>query len=113
MLSAQLPISARPTGLDECFFNSLVVRLPLSLIFCQFWLFFVFKFIVVFLLVVREGTVYLPKPPSWPELRKVYFNIYVEFNHASQSHIQTQTTSDLSKRWTNGKDVIKNKSYRY
>ena len=33
-------ISAPPTGLDECvFFNSLVVRLPYSLIFCQFWLF--------------------------------------------------------------------------
>ena len=33
-----------PTGLDECFFfNSLVVGLPYSSIFCQFWLFFVFK----------------------------------------------------------------------
>ena len=53
VLSAQLPISAAPTGLDECFFlNSLVVRLPYSLIFCQFWLFFVFKFVVVLLLVV-------------------------------------------------------------
>ena len=33
----QLPISAPPTGLDEyIFFNSLVVRLPYSSIFCQF-----------------------------------------------------------------------------
>ena len=33
-----------PMGLDECFsFNFLVVRLPYSFIFCQFWLFFVFK----------------------------------------------------------------------
>ena len=40
----QLPISAPPAGLDECFFFiSLVVRLPYSSIFCQFWLFFVFK----------------------------------------------------------------------
>ena len=40
----RLPISAPPTGLDECFFFiSLVVRLPYSSIFCQFWLFFVFK----------------------------------------------------------------------
>ena len=37
----------------ECFFfNSLVVGLPYSLIFWQFWLFFVFKFVVVLLLVV-------------------------------------------------------------
>ena len=35
-----LPVSTPPTGLDECFFFiSLVVRLPYSSIFCQFWLF--------------------------------------------------------------------------
>ena len=40
VLSAQLPIYAPPTGLDECFFfNSLAVGLPYSSIFCQFWLF--------------------------------------------------------------------------
>ena len=38
VLSTQLPISAPPTSLDECFFFiSLVIRLPYSLIFCQFW----------------------------------------------------------------------------
>ena len=53
VLSARLPVSAPPTGLGECFFfNSLVVGLPYSLIFSQFWLFFVFKFVVVLLLVV-------------------------------------------------------------
>ena len=46
-------ISSPPNGLDECFFfNSLVVGLPNSLIFCQFWLFFVFKFVVVLLLIL-------------------------------------------------------------
>ena len=65
VLSPQLPIPAPPTSPDECFFcNSLVVRLPYSSIFCKFWLFFVFKFAVVFLLVVRGGTVCLPMPPS-------------------------------------------------
>ena len=55
--------------LDECFFfNSLVVRLPHSSIFWQFWLFFVFKFVVVLLLVVWGGKVYPPMPPSWPEV---------------------------------------------
>ena len=38
-----LPVPALPTGLDECFFFIfLVVRLPYSSIFCQFWLFFLF-----------------------------------------------------------------------
>ena len=41
-----------PTGLDECFFfNFLVVRHPYSSIFCQFWLFFVFKFVVLLVVV--------------------------------------------------------------
>ena len=38
------PISAPPTGVDECFFFiSVVVELPYSSIVCPFWLFFVFK----------------------------------------------------------------------
>ena len=66
VLSTWLPVSTPPTGLDECFlFNSLAVRLPYSLIFCQFWLFFVFKFVVVLLLVVEGDTVYLPMPLPW------------------------------------------------
>ena len=57
-----------PTSLNDCFFfNSSVVRLPYSLIFWHFWLFFVFIFGVL-LLVVRGGKVYLPTPPSWPEV---------------------------------------------
>ena len=68
VLSAQLRVSTTPTNLDDCFFfNSLVIGLPYSLSVCQFWLFFVFKFVVV-LLVVRGGTVCLPLPPSWPEV---------------------------------------------
>ena len=36
-----LPVSAHTTRQDECFlFNSLIVGLSHSLIFCQFWLFF-------------------------------------------------------------------------
>ena len=55
--------------LGECFFFiSLVVRLLYSSIFCQFWLFFVFKFVVALLLFVRGDKVYLPTPPSWPEV---------------------------------------------
>ena len=29
---------------------------------------FVFKFVVVLILVARGGTVYPPMPPSWPEV---------------------------------------------
>ena len=42
-ISAHLHISFPPTHLDECsFFNSLIVRLPYSLIFWWFWVTFVF-----------------------------------------------------------------------
>ena len=51
-----LPISAPPTGLDECFFFiSLGVGLPYSLIFCQFWLFFVFKLLLSFFWLCKEA----------------------------------------------------------
>ena len=56
VLSAHLPISTRPTGLDErFFFNSLVVGLPYSSIFCQFWLFFVFKLLLSFFWLCEEA----------------------------------------------------------
>ena len=65
---AHLPISTSPTILDECFFfNSLVVRLSCSLIFWHFWLFYVFKFVVLF--VVWGSKVYVPMPPSWLEVK--------------------------------------------
>ena len=52
---------------EECFFfNSLVVGLPYSLIFWQFWLFFAFKFVVLF--VMEGGIVCLHMPPSWLEV---------------------------------------------
>ena len=75
----QLPISAPPTSLDECFFNSLVVRLPYSSIFWQFWLFFVFKLVVALLLVVQGDTVYLPTPPSLPEVSFSYAWLILQF----------------------------------
>ena len=54
-----LPVSAPPTCLENCFsFKSLVVGLPHSSIFWQFWLFFVFKFVVVLLLVVQRLSTY-------------------------------------------------------
>ena len=67
--SPKLPNPTPPTNLNECFFfNSLVFGLPYSFIFWQFWLFFVFKFVVVLLLVVPGAKAYLPMPPSWLEV---------------------------------------------
>ena len=55
--AAALPrvLSAPPTGLDECFFISLVVGLLYSSIFCQFWLFFVFELLLSFLWLCEEA----------------------------------------------------------
>ena len=36
------------------------------MIFFQFWLFFVFKLVVILLLVVQGSEKFLPMPPSWP-----------------------------------------------
>ena len=53
---ARLLPSAPPTGLDECFFFiSFVIGLPYSLIFCQFWLFFVFKLLLSFFWLCEEA----------------------------------------------------------
>ena len=47
--SPQLPVSAPPTSLDECFFFiSLVAGLLCGLVFCQFWLFSSFKWLSLF-----------------------------------------------------------------
>ena len=56
VLSTRVPVSTPPTSLDECFFFiSLVVRLPYSSIFCQFWLFFVFKLLLSFFWLCEEA----------------------------------------------------------
>ena len=57
-----LPVWMNVSSLTPC------VGLPYSLIFWQFWLFFVFKFGIVLLLVVQGSKVYLPTPLSWPEV---------------------------------------------
>ena len=59
-----LPISFPPTSLDECFFfNCFVVGLTYSSIFWKFWLFFVFKLVLILLLFVWGSKTYLPMPP--------------------------------------------------
>ena len=65
---AQLPISTPPTSLGECFFfKSLVVGLPYSSIFWQFWL--LFLNLLSFFWWCEEGRkAYLTTPPSWLEI---------------------------------------------
>ena len=68
-----LPISAPPIGLDErFFFISLVVGLPYSSIFCQFWLFFVFKLLLSFFWLCKEAQcVYLCLHLGWKPLSNI------------------------------------------
>ena len=83
----RLPVSIPPTSLDECFFfNSLVVGLLYSSIFWQFWFLLFFKLVVILLLVVEGSEVYLPMPPSWPELHtvKTIFKAYKIFPKFTQ-----------------------------
>ena len=58
-------------GLVNCFFNSLVVRVPRSLIFGHFWLFIDFRLVATLLLVVRGSEGFLLTPPSWLELNTI------------------------------------------
>ena len=54
--------------LVDCFFNSLVVGVPCSLIFWHFLLLIDFRLVVILLLVGQGSERFLPTPPSWPEL---------------------------------------------
>ena len=56
VVSAPAACATPPTFLDECFFFiSLVVGLSYSSIFCQFWLFFVFKLLLSFFWFYEEA----------------------------------------------------------
>ena len=71
----RLPISAPPTGLDKCFFFiSLAVGLPCGLIFCQFWLFFVFKLLSFFWLCEEVQCVYLRLHLGWKLMKQFQSN---------------------------------------
>ena len=85
-----LPVSAPPTSLDECFFLvSLVVGLPYSSIFSQFWLFFVFKLLLSFFWLCEEAQcVYLCLHLGF--LHK-YFIIYSLFP-VSYTHLRAHET---------------------
>ena len=48
---SQLCVSTPPIHLDEYGFKSLVVTLPYSLVFWQFWVFFVLRLVVIILVV--------------------------------------------------------------
>ena len=79
VLSTWLPVSAPPTCLDECFFNSFIVGIPWTLILWQFWLFIVFQLVVIFHLIVQGSEGFLPMPPFYPELAGVNHNFFLFF----------------------------------
>ena len=67
--------------LDEYFlFKSLVVGLPYSSIFWQFWLYFVLRLVVILLMVVREVKyVYLCLHLDWKSDFFLIFHLYFSF----------------------------------
>ena len=68
------PVSAPPTGLGECFFFiSLVIGLPYRSIFCQFWVFFVFKLSLSFWLCKEAQCVYLRLHLGWNSSGSLFF----------------------------------------
>ena len=88
----QVSVSAPPTHLNEYFlFKSLVVRYPYSLIFWQFWLFFVLRLVVILLLVVQGGKhVYLNLHLGQSPLKTYKFIMHFHVN-ASRPHWYFQT----------------------
>ena len=67
-LSAHLCDSAPPTHVGECgFFKSLLVGLPYSSIFWQFWMLF-WDLVVILSMVAQGGQAHLPMPSSWSEV---------------------------------------------
>ena len=73
------PLPTPPTGVDECFsFVSLVVGLSYSLIFCQFWLFFVFKLLWPFFWLCKEAQcVYLCLHLGWKSAFIFLFLLFI------------------------------------
>ena len=55
-------------SISDFFYNSLVVRVPCSLIFWHSWLFIDFRLVVILLLGVQGSEGFVPTPPSWLEL---------------------------------------------
>ena len=96
VLFTWLPISGPPTGLGECFFfNSLVVELPYSLIFCQFWLFFVFKFFVVLFWLCEEAQcVYLRLHLGWKSV-----HLFCSLDSASEQNLMKDKILQFATEW--------------
>ena len=78
----RLPISTPPTGLGECFFNSFVVGFPQSSVFWQFWLFFVFQFVVILWLCKEAQCIYLCLHLGWKSPGDIFKNHITEAKRA-------------------------------
>ena len=96
----RLLMSTPPSGLVECFFTPWC-RISMQFDFLEFCLFFVFKLVIILLLVGWESEVFLPMPLSWPELRRLPFwgkdfisflNLGTELNFW-KSYVKSKTAS--------------------
>ena len=74
--------SSPPMGLDECFFfKSSVVGLPYSSIFWQFWMFFVFKFVVVLFWLCEEAKCIYLYLHLGQKIKLDFSLLFVSFSH--------------------------------
>ena len=69
----RLPNCPTPTNLDACFFFNFWFWTSMQFDFLEIWLVFVFKLVVILLLVVQASKTYLPTPPSWLEPLQLIF----------------------------------------
>ena len=94
----QMPVSAPPSSLNKYFFfNCFTVGFPHSLIFWQFELFFVFKFVVVLLMVVGGDKVYVPISPSCPELYCILpLPFLPPISYSTSTHVSPHHHSNLA-----------------
>ena len=70
ILSAHLIVSTPPTSLNECFFNSLVVRLHTVQFSGSSGCFLFLKLLLFFFWLCEEAQCILPTSPSWLEVLK-------------------------------------------
>ena len=93
-----LPISAPPTGLDECFFfNSLVVRLPYSSIFVSSGHFFILNLLSFFLLCKEAKCIYLCLHLGWKSKKNFFFKIlFIYFREGKGGRKKGRETSMYS-----------------
>ena len=105
----QLPLSPTSTSLNEYFFiNSLVVGLLCSSIFCQFWLFFVFIFLLSFFWLCEGAKhIYLCLLVDWQSQHVNFKGTHFSPYNADESSKWTSIADNITNRWEDVMSLVK------